>query len=156
ELSILKKNVERLKKTVGGIIKLNWPVGALVVVDVKREATAIKEALQCGVPVVALIDTNSDPSGIDYVIPGNDDSPKSIKLIMDYLSEAVERGQEAAKKSQEQKKAAKEAKAKEESEPKKVASASTEVEQDDEDEVEERTSKAKKPAPKPKFAPKKK
>jgi small subunit ribosomal protein S2 len=106
ELSILKKNVDRLRRTIGGIIKLSWPVGAVVVVDVKRESTAVKEALQCGVPVVALVDTNSDPAGIDYVIPGNDDSPKSVKLILDYLAEAVQKGQEVARKAKEAKKAA--------------------------------------------------
>lgn len=103
ELSILKKNVDRLRKTIGGIIKLNWPVGAIVVVDVRREATVVKEALQCGVPVVALVDTNSNPTGIDYVVPANDDSPKSIKIILDYLAAAVEKGQEAAKKIKEAK-----------------------------------------------------
>lgn len=107
ELSILKKDVERLKKTVGGIVNLVWPVGAIVVVDVKREATVIKEALQCDVPVVGLVDTNSDPSGISYVVPANDDSPKSIKLILDYLAGFIEAGlndfkeAKAAKKNEE-------------------------------------------------------
>lgn len=97
ELNIIRKTVDRLHNTIGGIVKLNWPIGALVVIDVKREATAIKEAVQAGIPVVALVDTNCDPSGITYVIPANDDSPRSIKLLVDYLANAVAEGKKNAK-----------------------------------------------------------
>lgn len=97
ELNIIKKTIDRLEHTIGGIVKLSWPVGALVVVDVKREATAIKEAVKAGVPVVALVDTNCDPSGIDFVIPGNDDSAKSISVVMQYLAEFVREGKKLAK-----------------------------------------------------------
>ncbi len=92
ELNSFGKLVTRLEKNIGGILNLKWPVGALVVVDVKKERSAIKEAQFMGIPVVALVDTNCDPSGISYVIPGNDDAPHAIKVVVDYLAEAVKRG----------------------------------------------------------------
>ena len=57
----------------------------------------MREANECGIPVIALVDTNSDPSGVSYVIPGNDDSPKSIKFVVDYLANAYRNGKNAAK-----------------------------------------------------------
>jgi len=81
ELSVLNKVTERLSKTVGGIEALKWPVGALVVIDVRKEHVAVKEAIACGVPVIALVDTNASPDGILYPIPANDDGEESIMLI---------------------------------------------------------------------------
>jgi small subunit ribosomal protein S2 len=98
ELNLFKKTVDKLEKTVGGIRKFALPVGAVVVVDVNKEQSAVKEATSMGVPVVALVDTNSDPSLVDFVIPANDDSPQSINLLLNYLSAAVARGKEAASK----------------------------------------------------------
>lgn len=98
EFNTFQKNVDRLEKNIGGIVGLNWPVGAVVVVDVRKEASAIKEAVCMGIPVVALVDTNCDPLGIDYVIPANDDSPKSIKVIIEYLTESAKRGKDVAAK----------------------------------------------------------
>lgn len=103
ELNIFNKMVERLNKNIGGIRQLMWPVGAIVIIDVKKEHVALKEAISAGVPVVALVDTNSDPSLIDYVIPSNDDAPRAISVIVNYLTEAVARGQVvAANKPQEE------------------------------------------------------
>ena len=96
ELSKIKKNVDRLKNIIGGITKLTWPIGAIVLVDVNKEHSALKEAVTVGVPVVALVDTNSDPSLVDYVIPANDDAPHSIAILLEYLQEAVEKGRQAA------------------------------------------------------------
>ncbi len=96
ELGLFQKMVGRHQKNVGGIRTLTWPVGAIVVVDVKKEFTAIREAASAGVPVVALVDTNSDPSFIDYVIPANDDIPRSIETVLRPLVEAVARGQVTA------------------------------------------------------------
>lgn len=96
ELSRLQKSIYKLNKTIGGIKNLTWPIGAIVIVDAKKEETAIKEAAQSGVPVIALVDTNSDPSFIDYVIPGNDDSPKAIRIILEYLADAVAQGKSRA------------------------------------------------------------
>lgn len=96
ELNQLQKMSEKLKKSIGGIRQLTWPIGAIVVVDINKEETAIKEAAKSGIPVVALVDTNSDPSLVNYFIPANDDSPKSIKILIDYLAQAVEEGKKKA------------------------------------------------------------
>ena len=113
ELNTYSKMVDRLKKNVGGILNLAWPVGAVVLVDVRKENSALKEAVRMGVPVVALVDTNSDPSFVDYVIPANDDAPRSIRVVIDYLVGAVQKGKdlvatkkEEAKKEREKKIAA--------------------------------------------------
>lgn len=92
EYVMFQKSADRLKRTVGGLIDLKMPVGAIVLIDVKKEATALLEAVAAGVPVVGLVDSNASPSGVDFVIPGNDDSPKAIKLVLDYLAAAAARG----------------------------------------------------------------
>ena len=126
ELNSYKKIAEKLNKSLKGIRELSWPVGAVILVDAKKENTALKEAIQSEVPVVALVDTNTDPSGVDFVIPGNDDSPKSISLIVDYLATFVERGKAAS--------VAKAKKAKEDAEAKKAA-AKKEVKASDEHKI---------------------
>jgi small subunit ribosomal protein S2 len=93
ERGVFQKTIDRLLHNVGGIRELTWPIGALIVIDVRKEHVAIKEAQAMGLPVVALIDTNCDPTGIDYVIPANDDAPRAISIIIDYLADAVARGQ---------------------------------------------------------------
>lgn len=92
ELNVLQKTIERLRKNIGGIKNLTWPVGAIVIIDILKENSALKEAAAMGIPVVALVDTNADPSLVDHVIPGNDDAPRAIKLVLDYLADAVARG----------------------------------------------------------------
>jgi small subunit ribosomal protein S2 len=94
ELNEIKKSVDRLAGIVGGIRTLSWPVGAIVLVDVNKEQSALKEAVKVGVPVVALVDTNADPSLVDYVIPANDDAPRSIAVILEYLQQAVATGKQ--------------------------------------------------------------
>ncbi|MCL4229168.1 30S ribosomal protein S2 [Candidatus Dependentiae bacterium] len=106
EINVFSKALDRLAKSVGGIKKLSWPLGALVVVDVNKERSAIKEAISMGIPVVAVVDTNGDPSGINYVIPANDDSPRVVSLIVSYLSDAVKEGKEQAHQRQPQEAAA--------------------------------------------------
>lgn len=107
ELNSYKKRHDRLGKNVGGIVKMKWPIAALVVVDVKKEQSVIREASAMGIPVIALVDTNSNPSFVSYVIPGNDDAPRSINVIVEYLAEAVQRGKALADaKAQEAKEAA--------------------------------------------------
>ncbi len=96
ELNVISKRAERLDKIVGGIRNLSWPVGAVVVIDVKKEHVCVKEAVCMKIPVVGIVDTNSDPSGVDFVIPANDDAPRSIDLIMNYLSEGIKKGQALA------------------------------------------------------------
>lgn len=97
ELNKIQKNMAKLSANVGGIVNMQWPIGALVVVDIHKEHAALREALRSGIPVVALVDTNTDPSGIQYVIPGNDDAVSSIAFIVNYLQEATVEGLKKAK-----------------------------------------------------------
>lgn len=92
EFNVFGKMVDRLEKNIGGILNLHYPVGALIVVDVNKEASAVKEAATMNIPVIALVDTNANPLLATHVIPANDDSPRSIKLILDYLAKAAEKG----------------------------------------------------------------
>ncbi len=91
-----QKIIERLTKNAGGIRKLTWPVGALIVVDVKKEHVAIREAQAMGIPVVGIVDTNSDPSLVDYPIPANDDVARAISVVLEPLVQAIERGKAVA------------------------------------------------------------
>lgn len=102
EYGQMQKDAERLTKNVGSIRNLNWPIGALVVVDINKEDVAIKEARSAGVPIVALVDTNADPSLVNYPIPSNDDVPRAIKVIIEYLGEAVARGKAQAVQTSQQ------------------------------------------------------
>lgn len=92
EVARISKLADRLRRSIGGLKALAMPIGAVVVVDVRKEQTALLEAIASNVPVVGLVDTNSDPSGIDFVIPGNDDSAKGIEFVLTYLQEAVKKG----------------------------------------------------------------
>lgn len=102
ELNVFNKKLERLERNIGGIKNLTWPMGAVIIVDVKKEHVAVKEAQSVGIPIVALVDTNCDPTGIDYVIPANDDAPRSIGVLLDYLASFIKKGQESAVKDAEQ------------------------------------------------------
>ncbi len=97
ERMVMQKAVDKLEVGIGGIQNLTWPVHAVVLVDVGKEHSALLEAVSMGVPVVALVDTNCDPSLVDYAIPANDDAPRSIKVIIDYLAQATQKGQVAVK-----------------------------------------------------------
>lgn len=92
EIVKIKKEAARLDKNFGGITNLKYPPAALVVVDVKKEATAIKEAFACNIPVIGLVDTNSDPSMLTIAIPTNDDSSKAVSLIVSTLAQAAKEG----------------------------------------------------------------
>ncbi|HEX4662344.1 MAG TPA: 30S ribosomal protein S2 [Candidatus Saccharimonadales bacterium] len=93
EVQRFQEEIDDLNFKYGGIKDLNGKPGALFVVDVPNEQNAIKEAIRLGVPVVAMVDTNADPSSIDYVIPANDDAIKGIQLILDYVKQAIVEGQ---------------------------------------------------------------
>jgi small subunit ribosomal protein S2 len=94
EISMIQKEIARLEKNVGGIVGFEYPPAALILVDAKKEASAVKEAKRLNIPVVALIDTNTDPEGVSFIIPGNDDSPKAIAYVVKYLEECVKEGQQ--------------------------------------------------------------
>ena len=87
-----KKEAMKLNKLVGGLKNLEETPGFLFVVDVKREQTAIDEAKRVGLPIVALVDTNVDPSGVTYQIPGNDDGVKSIEIVTEEIVKAIKAG----------------------------------------------------------------
>ena len=130
ELNSFRKLIDRLEKNVGGIANLSWPVSAVVIIDVRKEQSALKEAARMGIPVIALVDTNCDPTLVDIPIPGNDDAPRSIEFIVDYLAKATKVGQEKAakaRKEQEEKKVAEREKRKDELKQKKTASEDKEI-----------------------------
>ena len=102
ELVKFQKMAERLERSVGGLKSLTMPIGAIVVIDVKKEQTALLEANVAHVPVVGLVDSNSDPQGVDFIIPGNDDSAKGIQFVLEHLKGAVQKG--LAKKAESHKK----------------------------------------------------
>ena len=93
EIIQIEKSFEKLEKNLGGIKNMPNLPGAIFVVDPKREKIAVGEARKLGIPVVAIADTNSDPDEIDFIIPGNDDAIRAIKLICTYIAEACIEGQ---------------------------------------------------------------
>ena len=82
----------KLEKNLGSIADMTRLPGALFVVDIKKEHIAVKEAQKLNIPIFAMVDTNSDPREVDYVIPANDDASKSINKVLSYVSEAVSLG----------------------------------------------------------------
>lgn len=92
EVGRMAKEAARLEKNFGGIVSFRYPPAVLVVVDIKNSATAVKEALACNIPVIGLVDTNSDPTGLTITIPTNDDSSKAIGLVLSMLAEGAKQG----------------------------------------------------------------
>lgn len=95
EVIELKKEMEKLERFLGGIKDMNRVPGALFIVDPKKERIAIAEAIKLGIPTVAIVDTNCDPDEIDYVIPGNDDAIRAVKLIAGRMSDAIIEGHQS-------------------------------------------------------------
>ncbi len=93
----IQKEFTKLKASVGGIKDMKGLPDAIFVVDVKYEKIAVLEAKKMGIPVIGIVDTNSDPDGIDTVIPANDDAIRSIRLITKVIADACARGIESAK-----------------------------------------------------------
>jgi len=92
EATKLRKELAKLERNLGGIEAMVQLPGALFVVDPKRERIAVAEARRCRIPVIAIVDTNCDPDVIDYVIPGNDDAIRAIKLVASKLADAYIEG----------------------------------------------------------------
>ncbi len=92
EALLLTREIGRLNRRMGGIKNMRRLPDALFVVDVGREANAVKEANRLGIPVIAMVDTNCDPDGVDYVIPSNDDAIRAIKLIVEAMANAALEG----------------------------------------------------------------
>jgi len=91
------REIAKLEIKVGGLVKLNRLPDAVFIWDIKKEKTAVAEARKKNIPIIAVCDTNVDPTGINYVIPANDDASKTIKLILDLFKEAVEEGEKEKK-----------------------------------------------------------
>jgi len=96
EVINLKAERDKLEKYLGGIKDMKKLPGALFVVDPRKEKIAIEEAKKLGIPVVAIVDTNCDPEDVDYVIPGNDDAIRAVKLIASTIANAIIEGKQGA------------------------------------------------------------
>ena len=96
EVINLKAERDKLEKYLGGIKDMKKLPGALFVVDPRKEKIAIEEAKKLGIPVVAIVDTNCDPEDVDYVIPGNDDAIRAVKLIASTIANAIIEGNQGA------------------------------------------------------------
>ena len=94
EVAQLNRQLAKLSKTLGGIKEMKGMPDILFIVDQKKELIAIQEANKLNIPVICLADTNADPDGIDYIIPGNDDAIRSIKLIASKMADAILEGKE--------------------------------------------------------------
>ena len=94
EVIILKKEMDKLEKNLGGIKEMDKIPQMLFIVDPKKERIAILEAKKLGIPVVGLVDTNCNPEEVDYAIPGNDDAIRAVKLITDVMANAVIEGRQ--------------------------------------------------------------
>lgn len=92
EVQRFAEEIDTLNLLYGGIKNLNTPLGAVFVVDMLHDVNAIREARKLNIPVIALADTNTDPSLVDYPIPCNDDATKTIALVMDYVAQAISDG----------------------------------------------------------------
>ncbi len=91
-----RRLMEKLERSLGGIKNMGGLPDALFVVDVQHEHIAVSEANKLGIPVVGIVDTNSDPVGVDYVIPGNDDAIRAVRLYVTAVADAVAEGQATA------------------------------------------------------------
>ena len=94
EVIKLKLEIEKLEKYLGGVKEMRKLPSALFVVDLRKEKNALAEARKLGIPVIAIVDTNCDPDEVDYVIPGNDDAIRAIKLIASAMANAVIEGRQ--------------------------------------------------------------
>lgn len=100
EVQRFQEEIDELNKRYAGIKDLNGRPGAIVVMDVMSDHNAVKEAKTLGIPLVAVVDTNADPTPINYVVPGNDDAIKGLSLLLDYFAAAVTEGASAVKKEE--------------------------------------------------------
>lgn len=100
----LSRDIEKMRRKFGGILKMEAPPDVMVVVDTHRESLAVKEANSLGIPVVGIVDSNADPEVVDYVIPMNDDATAALEYFMDLLEEALRTNSSVSKTKKAQKK----------------------------------------------------
>ncbi|HEY1064290.1 MAG TPA: 30S ribosomal protein S2 [Candidatus Saccharimonadales bacterium] len=98
EIQRFQEEIDELNRLYGGIKEMNSRPGALFVTDIIADANAVREANKIGIPIVAIVDTNADPSQVTYPIPANDDAIKAIQLIADYVKSAIDQGKAKASK----------------------------------------------------------
>lgn len=102
EVIKLNHEIEKLEKFLGGIKEMKKLPGALFIVDPRKEKIAVSEAKKLGIPVVAIVDTNCDPDDVDYVIPGNDDAIRAVKLIAGVMANAIIEGNQGEQNAAEE------------------------------------------------------
>ena len=107
ELLKFAKEKDKLKRSLGGIAEMKKTPDLIFIIDTNIEALAVAEAKKLGIPIIAILDTNSDPSGIDYPIPGNDDARRSINLYCELLKDTIKDAEKFIKDAQEEKKKSK-------------------------------------------------
>jgi small subunit ribosomal protein S2 len=90
----MSQELEKLEANLGGVADMRRQPDAIFIIDLKKEALAVREARRLGMPVIALVDTNADPDESDYVIPGNDDAIRSCALVTRVLADAIEAGKQ--------------------------------------------------------------
>jgi len=95
---LIDSEIARLERFFGGLVDLKELPAAIFIIDVKKEQAALREAAKKNIPVIAIVDSNSDPDMVDWVIPANDDAVGSIKLIVSLIAEAVKKGQQKDEK----------------------------------------------------------
>ena len=96
EVAALQKEIFNLERNLGGIKTMKGLPSAVYIVDPRKEHNAVLECKKLGIPVVAIVDTNCDPDEIDYVIPGNDDAIRAIRLISSVMANAIQEGKQGA------------------------------------------------------------
>ena len=101
EVAKLKLQIEKLEKFLGGITEMKKMPAAMFIVDPRKERIAVAEAKKLGIPIVAIVDTNCDPDEVDYVIPGNDDAIRAVKLVVSTVANAVIEGREGTQETAE-------------------------------------------------------
>lgn len=99
EVQRFQEEIDQMNVLYGGIKNLNGKPGAVFIIDIVHDANAVREARKLNVPIVALVDTNADPSLVNYPVPSNDDAIKTIQLIIEYVKEAIEKGRAKQEKA---------------------------------------------------------
>ncbi len=94
EVVLLRKEMDKLNKNLGGIKEMTEIPGVIFLVDPKKEHIAVQEARKLNIPIIGLVDTNCDPNDVDYVIPGNDDAIRAVKLMTDVMANAIIEGRQ--------------------------------------------------------------
>lgn len=102
EVQMLRREKDKLERALGGIEEMDKLPGALFVIDPRKEHIAVAEARKLDIPIVAIVDTNCDPDEIDYVIPGNDDAIRAVKLLTECMADAVLEGRQGGEDAEEE------------------------------------------------------